>query len=346
VTPDIANDRWDIGRNVANRTAAVAVLGFTERQARFLVTVMEHAGVFVERQYCAFAGIAHGQKTHDFIKKLLLHEFAREIRPGALHRGRLYHVHAKRLYAAIGQTDNRNRRPAPRGRLVERLMLLDAVLDDREYLWLGIESDKWRYVVLRCREDRLEKKELPHLVFGKGAAQTVRLFPDKLPIGVVPEGDRHVFVYLARRRSPIDLRAFLVRHAMLLKALHHWTVRVLVPKPFEKALPLYKRAVFEELARPLPASEADELGWFFRERARARETAAWVPDGRFAEARRRFNAPRFRMLHRLWQQYGENVLWDAKSTILADQLERGWGRVEFVLLSRQYLHLSPLVGVA
>jgi hypothetical protein len=109
VTPPIVNDSWDIGRNVAKRTAAVAGFGFTERQARFLVTVMEHAGVFVERQYCAFAGIAHGQKTHDFIEKLLLHEFAREIRPGALHRGRLYHVHAKRLYAAIDETDNRNR---------------------------------------------------------------------------------------------------------------------------------------------------------------------------------------------------------------------------------------------
>ena len=48
----------------------------------------------------------------------------------------------------------------------------------------------------------------------------------------------------------------------------------------------------------------------------------------------------------LVQQYGESVLWDAKSMILADQLERGWGRVEFVPLSRQYLHLSPLVGVA
>ena len=146
------NDRWDIGRRVAAKTTAVAALGFTERQARFLVTVMEHAGVFVERQYCAFAGITHGQKTHDFIEKLVLHEFAREIRPGALHRGRLYHVHAKRLYAAIGETDNRNRKPAPLGRLVERLMLLDAVLDDREHLWLGTEADKWRYVVLRCRE--------------------------------------------------------------------------------------------------------------------------------------------------------------------------------------------------
>lgn len=138
-----------------------------------------------QRQYCAFAGITHGQKTHNVIEKPLLHELAREIQPGALHRGRLYHVQAKRLYAAIGEADSRNRKPAPLGRFVERLTLLHAVLDD----------------------------------------------------------------YLARRRAPVDVRAFILRHAVLLKMLHQWTIRVLVPKPFAKALPLDKRAAFEELAR-------------------------------------------------------------------------------------------------
>jgi hypothetical protein len=32
---------------------------------------MLHSGVFVGRQYAAFAGITHGQKVHDFIEKLL-----------------------------------------------------------------------------------------------------------------------------------------------------------------------------------------------------------------------------------------------------------------------------------
>ena len=53
------------------RVQAVAPFGFTERQAWFLVHVMVYAGVFLERQYCAFAGIAHGQKTHDFLCKLI-----------------------------------------------------------------------------------------------------------------------------------------------------------------------------------------------------------------------------------------------------------------------------------
>lgn len=45
------------------RVDAVQSFGFTERQARFLVHVLVHSGVFLERQYRAFAHIAHGQKT-------------------------------------------------------------------------------------------------------------------------------------------------------------------------------------------------------------------------------------------------------------------------------------------
>jgi hypothetical protein len=39
------------------RAKALVPFGLTERQARFLVTVMLHSGVFVGRQYAAFAGI-------------------------------------------------------------------------------------------------------------------------------------------------------------------------------------------------------------------------------------------------------------------------------------------------
>lgn len=35
---------------VPERAAILQALGFSERQARFLVTVMVHSGVFIERQ--------------------------------------------------------------------------------------------------------------------------------------------------------------------------------------------------------------------------------------------------------------------------------------------------------
>ena len=86
-----------------SRVTGLRGFGFTQRQREFLVTVMVHTGCFLERQYCAFAGSTHGQKTHDFLRRLTGNGLAREVRPGALHRGRLYHVRHKRLYAAIGQ---------------------------------------------------------------------------------------------------------------------------------------------------------------------------------------------------------------------------------------------------
>jgi hypothetical protein len=61
---------------VAERAACLEPLGFTERQSRFLATVMAHSGVFLERQYCRFAGIAHGQKSHDFVHRLVQRGFA------------------------------------------------------------------------------------------------------------------------------------------------------------------------------------------------------------------------------------------------------------------------------
>ena len=85
------------------RVRAVADFGFTERQARFLVLVMRHAGVCVPRQYANFAGIANGgRRCNAFFDKLVRRGYA-----AASHcvhnRARLYHVHHKPLYYATGE---------------------------------------------------------------------------------------------------------------------------------------------------------------------------------------------------------------------------------------------------
>ena len=85
----------------------IASFGLTDRQGRFLATVMLHSGVFVGRQYAAFAGITHGQKVHDFIEKLLVRRLVTPIELGSTGRTRIFRVHHKPLYAAIGEPDNR-----------------------------------------------------------------------------------------------------------------------------------------------------------------------------------------------------------------------------------------------
>ncbi len=132
----------------------------------------------------------------------------------------------------------------------------------------------------------------------------------------------------------------------MLKLLYQWRLLVLVPKRFEKAIPVFRDAAHEELATPLHPSEADELGWVFQQRKRVATEAGVVLDHRFVETSKAFSAPRFGVLFRLWLRDGDSVLWNTYSTMIADKFERRPASVELVVLSRQYLHLAHLVGVA
>jgi hypothetical protein len=86
----------------AERADILMPFRFTERQARFIVTVMLHSGVFMGRQYVTFAGITHGQKVYDFVERLLAAKYATAHRLGKTGRMRIFHVHHKSLYAALG----------------------------------------------------------------------------------------------------------------------------------------------------------------------------------------------------------------------------------------------------
>jgi hypothetical protein len=63
--------------NTQERVQAMADYGFTDRQARFLVLVMRHAGLCIKRQYGAFAGVPPGgEKCNVFFQKLVRRGFA------------------------------------------------------------------------------------------------------------------------------------------------------------------------------------------------------------------------------------------------------------------------------
>jgi len=125
---------------------AVIDFGFTERQARFVVLVLRLGGVCVPRQYASFAGIANGgRRCNGFFDRLVRRGYAHEI--GCVHnRARLYHVHHKPLYHAIGEaTSTYRRRVSPR-LAVERLMMLDAVLPTSNLEWFTTASEKAAYL--------------------------------------------------------------------------------------------------------------------------------------------------------------------------------------------------------
>jgi hypothetical protein len=222
-------------------------------------------------------------------------------------------------------------------------MLLDAVLAEPQLRWLGTEREKVEYF---GRATPLKANELPSITFGRPPRQTVRYFPDKLPIGLSGDGRTHVFLYLVNRDAPVDLRAFLHRHAELLRALPGWELRLLVPRHLNEAAPAFEAAARQELAMPLRLGDVEELGWYFRQRRKVDSGGAAEDPGRFQRAVRQFHAPRFRALYRLWRREGDTLVYATVSRILGDALTRRTGQIRSHVLPHSYQHLTPLVGSA
>jgi hypothetical protein len=253
-------------------------------------------------------------------------------------RARLFHLHYKPLYAAIGEPDNRFRRPMTLARAIERLMVLDAILADPSLAWLATEREKVAYFT----SEGVPRHCLPALTFRSADEETVRYFPDKQPIGVGRDGLTCVFLYLVTGRTPMDFRLFLERHAELLRSLPAWTIRLLVPRHLTGATSLHREAFAEQLTAPLPADVVDEIRWYFE----ACRDGGVDLDERYYRAQTAFAGPRFRALYRRWLMDGDCVLDAAMSGVLVDVVTRRVGVLESVVLPHPYLHLLTLAGTA
>ena len=161
------------------RVQAVEQKGFTERQARFLTTVMLHAGVCVPRQYARFCGIVYGAKTRKFFDKLVGLRYA-SMYDCRHNRARIYHVNQRALFSAIGEAESRLRKPVTLNHAIQRLMVLDAIVEDPDLVWLGTAEEKSTHLTTSLR---IEPADLPHICTGEGS-----------PHGAVlpgPPADRH-----------------------------------------------------------------------------------------------------------------------------------------------------------
>ena len=323
------------------RAKVLVPFGFTERQARFLATVMLHSGVFVGRQYAAFAGITHGQKVHDFIEKLLVRRFVTPIELGSTGRTRIFHVHYKPLYAAIGEPDNRNRRRVTIDRAIERLMILDGVLADRSVTWLGSEREKRRYFKQRLG-DSLRDDEYPRLVFGKRPNVTVRYFPDKLPIGydaITADTCSCISHAVVRRWTSV------CSSCGISSCSTRWA-----SGPFEScsrgplagSMEAYEKAAYELLTKPLTPSQTEELIWFLRQPQPLALDASVADRARVQAARRAFRSPRFAAIRRHWIAEGNRAVFLAASPVARDTLDRRRASVECLELPHAYEHLFVL----
>jgi len=324
------------------RIRAVIDCGFTERQARFLVLVMRHGGVCIPRQYASFAAIANGgRRCNAFFDRLVRRGYAHEIR--CVHnRARVYHLHHKPLYFLIGEVSSRYRRSVSARVALERLMLLDAVLDVGDIEWLTTASEKTEYL------ERLKAKatvDAPQTPCGEEASPAASSLSSAFPIGVAADG-RTLLLYLAGEPTIEGFRGFLQTHAALLRVAPSWTLMIVLPRPLDHAYEAYQSVIHEELESPLRSATIGELQWYFEHRLKAARGEPMHPQtqGFLKKGHEVFGTPRFTAMYQRWLKHGNAVFEGPSSPAIADALNTGRGRVESVLLRHVYRHLSPLVA--
>lgn len=325
----------------AERVQAVVDYGYTERQARFLVLVMRHSGLCVKRQYAAFAGIANGgEKCNSFFEKLLRRGHA--VATDCIHnRARLYHIHHRPLYHAIGEPGSRYRRTVPARSAAERLMRLDAALTDPNLDWLTTTSEKVGFLQMATP---VKRSEDPVNATNQAAPDVANQFPGTCPIGIDPSG-RVMLLYLATVPWTDDFRTFLAGHAALLRVARTWTLRVVFPQPLRRAVVAYQTVVHEEMESPLLSDTINDLKHYFFHRRRGTDLNA-LPETLRALLNRRaemFGGPRFTHLYRRWLTEGEAAL-KPVSPVIQETLASGRAQVQCLVLPHSYEHLSPLVS--
>ena len=209
----------------------------------------------------------------------------------------LYHLHGKRLYRAIGEPDDRHRRPVTLARAIERLMVLDGVLAEPETTWLATPQEKVEHF---SKVTSLPPEKLPRRGAGDQEGPR-RPFPDALPIGCARDDRPYVFLYLVTGENPLDFRGFLHRHQALLRALPRWEIRLLVPDRLAASVRRFEAAAIEELASPIAPSEPADLRWYFEQQRLVNTGRASDDPARFASLRRAFAVQRYRALYRTWK---------------------------------------------
>jgi hypothetical protein len=316
--------------------------GFTERQARFLMLVARHSGVCVMRQYSTFAGIVFGQKTRKFFAQLVERGYASTY-DCAHNRARLFHLRHRELYETIGDADSRLRRAPAVSVALERVMLLDAMLVDREIVWLATPAEKVAHFTTHTG---IPLEDLPLVVARNGDPTELRHFPDRLPIGIRPDG-RTVLICLALNSVRDDFRSFLQRHAGMLAALPAWTVRVVLPADRAAAVEEFEKTGRSQLTGTLSTATWAELRWYFERLKMGHRDGGTEADRlRFQRDRSAFEGPKYSVLYRAWLQDGERTLTLAASTKIADALASGAGGIQPFVLPHSYAHLSPLAAIA
>lgn len=196
----------------AEQVHNVQNLGYSEREAKFLRVVALHSGYFIRRQYTP----QRGQLADTLCKRVLHHGHA--VLSKFTGKTELYHLKGKVVYIALGEEDNKHRRPHDAYWLRGKLMGLDYVLDHPELEFFPTEEAKIQYF---CSRLGLDRSVLPARAFqGKDGTTTARYFIEKYPVYHDPASGKTGLLYLDDGLfTKSAFGAWLERHKPLIEAL-------------------------------------------------------------------------------------------------------------------------------
>ena len=199
--------------NLADQTIAIQTFGYTAREAAFIATAALHAGYFLRRQYDP----NRGKLANELCCKLLRNGHAKAT--VFAQNTQLLHLHAKPLYRALGQDNNRHRRPQDPFSLRAKLMGLDYVLAHPELRFLPTEDCKMKYFE---GERKIPTRFFPAKTYTAKdrTGTTARFFIEKYPVWVDPQTDRVGFAYMDDGFfTPPSFSTWLRQYAALIHAI-------------------------------------------------------------------------------------------------------------------------------
>ena len=287
-----------------------AVWDYTPREAQFLEMAALHSGYFLRRQYMRFAHAGSGGAVDRFTRKVLSHGHARVSR--SCTKTRLFHICAKRLYGALGEEDNRNRRPREPFTIRQKLMAFDFVLEHGSAQFFPTE---------RARVNLFSSRGIPsdampsRFYTGPNGDRTKRSFVDKQPIFLAPHsGDIVHFAYIDEGvLSTAGFETWLAHYTPLFRALQAFVVVYVAGSPafFGRARQRFDAAFGARLFAAETRAGA-RLAEYFRDRrsVELRDFGALGRAGmdRFRSAHQELDSAATSVLYRRWLVEGDAAL--------------------------------------
>jgi hypothetical protein len=187
--------------------ANLRAFGYTEPEARFLYIAATHSGYFTVRQFLEFANARSGKRSACFVEKLtaLGHASAQRYTRKSL----VYHVHSRRLFAAIGKDYLRHRREHEVDHIKTQLLALDFILSHPENEYFETARMKRHYFteILKLDSSLFTSEEASRkpITFSDGfplfLACPSRELPPVVTFTYVDSGHWNLKPYIAHLRS-------------------------------------------------------------------------------------------------------------------------------------------------